>query len=1003
MKIRHSALILRKNHLPTWFHAFEESIRPKKSHKLSVVFVDSPLDMIRELAEVAHDKHNPKTHFDDLLLPTETFADETLRGVRILLAAGFPRPRLTVILDKDDVQWRQQLALLGIQEVCGLSDSLVMPLVHAITLRAEQRRDLLDDPALPLRALADQSSDGVFIFRDDRLLYANERFRQIFGLQDTIQPEESYIVSQSFHPRIEWMTLVKKAQYARLDEPATHEDIHLEGQDITGRRFPVHVALFPFGSNRQSTYVGVIQDLSADHHLRRTLSRKNLELEALRALETSIAEARHLTETLEIACQRVHDLTGAKATGIVIRDAESQQLRLTSHRGLPTSLREKLERVSLSGQTLLAHCVQTGLPSVIDDAKRDPRIKVQAVREQNFEGAAVIPLKTHQETVGAMFVFLPLGRDVHQDDVTNMEAMGIVVGNAIDKAVLADTQQQAIERLNMLGEIAFTTARLDNFDGIIQATAASLKRFLKPKLIAYYQYDNTHHVFHHIELKDVQPMTLPYTIAHEDTLLGVSNEMRRTIQRIRPAQLEKFKHRFPLLAYQLFQQGFGTLVATPVRSEHATQGGFILGFESSHPIDTKVIEALDTLTTHIGTALSKVELLSARDQALDDLKSAQESLLRSERLQAMGQLASGVAHDFNNLLSSVLGQTELLENTLRQEKKLSTEQLQHALLTIRTAALDGAHIVRRLRPLAKHSSRETMELADVSELIDQTCHYAEQKISKKSLVLRHAHEPHVFIKCHPPEIREVLLNLVGNAIDACPEAGHIGLFSSRAPDGFVEIAVCDTGHGVSDDFVEKLFQPFVTSKKEKGTGLGLSVSASIAEKHGGSLHYQRHPFEDYETGFILRLPDASPPMTENHITDLPRPASEPSADAIDTLSSNKRILVIDDEENIREILNDLLSTLGCDVYTCSTGAAGLNAIQEHDYALVMTDINLPDISGKDVITTIKTKYPKQKVAIVTGLTTFDDHLQSIIEQCDDVIRKPFTLQRLQSMVEKLAQ
>jgi signal transduction histidine kinase/DNA-binding response OmpR family regulator len=231
-------------------------------------------------------------------------------------------------------------------------------------------------------------------------------------------------------------------------------------------------------------------------------------------------------------------------------------------------------------------------------------------------------------------------------------------------------------------------------------------------------------------------------------------------------------------------------------------------------------------------------------------------LLNSEKLRAIGEMASGIAHDFNNLLASIVGQTELLHS---EELPPTARQ---AIATVRQAALDGARMVRSLQGHARPRAAQTPSAAaDLNETVQLAAEMARPRWAGAALrggaaidlQLTLAETARVAI--HPAELREVLLNLLFNAADAMPDGGHIAVATrhSRQPGmAFAEVEVRDTGHGMPEAVRARVFEPFFSTKGPKGSGLGLAVAYSIIQRHGGAISVESDIGRG--TTFVIRLP-----------------------------------------------------------------------------------------------------------------------------------------------------
>jgi PAS domain S-box-containing protein len=235
-------------------------------------------------------------------------------------------------------------------------------------------------------------------------------------------------------------------------------------------------------------------------------------------------------------------------------------------------------------------------------------------------------------------------------------------------------------------------------------------------------------------------------------------------------------------------------------------------------------------------------------------KQLREHLLQSEKLRALGEMAAGVAHNFNNILTTILGHTQLL---LAYPNDTAT--VQDGLVIIEKATKDAAQVVRRIQTFARGKPTAEVQLTDlvhvVKEAVETTRPVWKEHAGRQGQCIEVTMEfdPIPMVPCRAAEIREVLINLILNAVDAMPTGGNLTIYTHQQGD-LACIAVTDNGVGMAADMQQRIFDPFFTTKKEKGTGLGLSVSHSLMKGHGGDITV--HSTVGSGTTFVVKLPVA---------------------------------------------------------------------------------------------------------------------------------------------------
>ena len=372
-------------------------------------------------------------------------------------------------------------------------------------------------------------------------------------------------------------------------------------------------------------------------------------------------------------------------------------------------------------------------------------------------------------------------------------------------------------------------------------------------------------------------------------------------------------------------------------------------------------------------------------RALGTVKTAQDQLVRGSTMRALGEMSAGAAHDLNNLLTAVVTRLQVVMPSV------VSPNLRRALQSAERAAMDAAEVVRRLQRFARTMPREARRLVDLNHVA------AEVRQITKVLWQDLAHVQGLTIDVTveggpvPPvmaneeALREVITNLVLNAIDALPEGGRIA-FRTFATEEWVCLAVSDTGLGMSEEVRQRAREPLFTTKGRAGAGLGLSVASDVTLEHGGVLDIESA--EARGTTVTLRLPRL--PQRQ----DEARPAAAAPAAA-----APLRILVVDDDPAVREVMDEMLAFLGCKVVTASGGREALELLKAGSAVdLVLTDLGMPDVTGLDVARTIAAQWPDIPVALVTGwaegLTLAPEDRKRIV----GVLAKPVTERAIRELL-----
>ncbi len=370
-------------------------------------------------------------------------------------------------------------------------------------------------------------------------------------------------------------------------------------------------------------------------------------------------------------------------------------------------------------------------------------------------------------------------------------------------------------------------------------------------------------------------------------------------------------------------------------------------------------------------------------------KLAEETLLRSEKLKALGEMAAGVAHDFNNLLAIILGNAQLLEKGVERYK---SEEIKERLRIIARTAYEGGETVRRLQYFTSNKLlTQDFTMIDLNEIVRSaiisTSPRWKDEAEAKGVTIRIKEElgKLPLLLGNRSELMEVSTNLIFNALEAMPGGGEITIKTGAREDE-VLLYFTDSGRGIPDRIKERIFEPFFTTKGPHASGLGLSVSYGIIKRHQGKVKVES--MKGKGTTFTISIP-----------VRLGAALEKEKLRATKKISSGK-ILVIDDEEGIREVLREIFQDEGHRVVLAGTAREGLEKLKqdnsnltltglEDNFDLVLTDLGMPKMSGWQLAKKIKEIDPGLPVGLITGWTVATPKKKMKEEGVDFILSKPF--------------
>jgi signal transduction histidine kinase len=412
---------------------------------------------------------------------------------------------------------------------------------------------------------------------------------------------------------------------------------------------------------------------------------------------------------------------------------------------------------------------------------------------------------------------------------------------------------------------------------------------------------------------------------------------------------------------------------------------------------TRPVEMLTEAARRIGDGdLSGTFTLDRNDElgvlagSLDDmkskLKSSYELLMQSEKMALMGQIVSGLAHELNNPLTIVIGNIQLMQ--MREHNERNRE----ALGRVKDGAERASRIVKNLLTFARQEKPERKE-TDVNSIISRTLDLRTYELKVNNIEVStdfDADLPNTM--ADPHQLQQVFLNLIINAEQAMIESHGKGLLriKTRTSEGKILISFADDGPGVAPNYLHRIFEPFFTTKPVgKGTGLGLSICQGIILEHDGKIDVDSTVGRG--TTFMLEIPIQRWPIPESAVSSVLARKGVPS---------RKRILVVEDEAQIRELLVDVLRGQGHWVDTARNGRVALEMIDSRDYDVILTDVKMPELNGPELYASIKRKGTalEQRVIFVTGDVMNAETLKFLESTGRTWLSKPFDIDSITKTV-----
>jgi signal transduction histidine kinase/CheY-like chemotaxis protein len=586
--------------------------------------------------------------------------------------------------------------------------------------------------------------------------------------------------------------------------------------------------------------------------------------------------------------------------------------------------------------------------------------------------------------------------------INELDTLGSAFNQMLDHAQQSESRLSAqVSRLALLQEITHSIGSRHDLSSIFQVVLGSLEEHLPIQFGCVCLHESRAGV---MTVESMGPasglLAQAMGLAAGTSVPVGQNGLYRALQGtlIHEPDVSESRSPFP---QRFASAGLHSLVLAPLAVESSVFGVLVAARRNPNAFSSADCEFLKQLSEHVALASHQAQLYGALQQAYDDLRQTQQSVLQNERLRALGQMASGIAHDINNAISPVSLYTELL---LQQEQHLST-QGRARLGTMQRAIEDVAGTIERMREFYRpRESARAFRKVDVHAAIDQVVELTRprwQALPQERGIFidvrRHFAAGRLEILGDEVELRDALTNLVFNAVDAMPEGGTLTLTTGvrRGNDTMpgISIEVSDTGIGMDEETRRRCMEPFFTTKGERGTGLGLASVFGMLRRHDADFEIDSAP--GIGTTVRMIFPDM-PDMATGAGGVVP----------LQAIRKNLKILVVDDDPVLTRSLQDALETDGHRLELAPGGQAGIDAFRKsldagRAFDLVITDLGMPRVDGRKVAEAIKMASSVTPIIMLTGWGQRLIDEGEVPPNVDRVLSKPPRLPLLRAAIAEL--
>ncbi|MDA0770645.1 MAG: GAF domain-containing protein [Chloroflexi bacterium] len=601
-----------------------------------------------------------------------------------------------------------------------------------------------------------------------------------------------------------------------------------------------------------------------------------------------------------------------------------------------------------------------------------------------------VPLASNERAIGVLALHCRRANAFGPRERRVMERLVAQIAPGIENARLYQEARERAKELQVIDDIATIMISSLHTEEVYERFASEVKKLVAfdrmtvilidaeaDEAVVTYASGFSHDILHNIVRRPLKTSHVQWIIDHRDSLVVDDLELA-----VEPTFSED-----PLMR----EAGFRSGIRVPLLNKNQVIGTFTLWSKSPQMFGSREKRIVSRLAAQIEPAIENANLYEEVEQTLNSLRTTQEQMMQMERLRAMGELSRGVAHDLNNTLSAILGRTQILMNQITDETHLKSLRI------VEQAAQDSAQVVKRILKFTKLDDNSEFVDVDVNQLVTDVIELTRHKWTNEAQSKGQAVEMSTKLQEVPhtsgnySELREVLTNLVINAYEAIEGDGTIELQTSSSAD-FVRISLRDTGKGMTPEVRKKVFDPYFTTRGSEGNGIGTTVSQAIITQHGGTIDVESEL--GVGTTFNISLPITSEIDALFH--DAPEAPQEKD-------SKVASILVVEDEEAIRETLSEMLQLGGHTITLAENGEEGLKCFKEAHFDIVFTDLGMPGISGWEVARAVRGMREDVPIVMVTGWGVGISQEEMDENGVDEVLPKPFDIDFVLDLVQRIVE
>lgn len=675
-------------------------------------------------------------------------------------------------------------------------------------------------------------------------------------------------------------------------------------------------------------------------------------------------------QLLDLILEQLHGVVVYDRAMVVLRDEDGYYI--AACRGLPAYNGRATKRVPATNRVL--NQVEAAYEPVI--VRGELEVEDLCGAQSNAHIWLGVPLRAQGDVVGILLLTNRSSNHYTRADAAQAQAFAAYAALVVRNAELYYRAREQSARLALVNRIARMITATHDLHAIFAHLIEHLHGVVPLDIAELALFDPATRrltmIARHPPVSAADATNVDYS--SEDALF-----LQRLIDQRQPRLLSPDDVAAPEIQQRLICAGIRSCLVVPIVDEGYTSGALLLGSHRTHAFPAIEIRMLADLAQHLAVAIQNAQLHQAREKALADLRLAQQRLIQSERLTAVGELVAGVAHELNNPLTAVLGFANILQQTAPTE-------YQHDLAMIVESATRARRIVQNLLTFARQRQVHREEV-DLNLAVRQVLSLLAYHMRTHHIVVEERLKPNLpLTTADATAIKQVVLNLLNNAQQALAswhgERRILISTDSEWRDGqeWLILRISDTGPGIAPEHLPLIFEPFFTTKPVgEGTGLGLSICYGIVTQYHGHIHV--HSVVGSGASFTVELPVQA--CLESDAASSAPTAVQPER--------QYHVLVVDDEAAIAELIARLLRERGYTVDICRDGGAALDRINRTAYDLLICDVRMPGMSGDELFANLSQRAPHltRRVLFVSGDTASYSTREFLERSGVRYVEKPF--------------